>query len=406
MTQNSPYDRRLIGWLSVGQLISWGSVFYLFSLIMPIVERDLQLSRAEASIAFGLALLTEGALAFLVGRLIDKGHERLVMTFGSIMLSLCLFLLSFVSSAAQFYAVWIGLGVGMACCLYAPVFAVATRRFPLDYRRAIITLTFLGGLASTVFIPLMAWLFSAFGWRTGVVILASMHLFICLPIHLYWLRDAPKRALANPAETAAPLTTLHSHLSSPQFVWFAVFIVLMMGVTSSLPAHMISLLRERQLSEFWVIAIPASIGLLQVFGRLLLYFFEHRIHIDLINRFVPSFLPMGLLCLIAATMLANSNGTLALILICLFVLLWGMGNGMLTIVKGTAVAQYISREHVASLNGALGLPQAISRAMSPVALGLMWSQTWGYAIGLWVMLVICVLGITALSMAIRLAKPN
>ena len=39
----------------------------------------------------------------------------------------------------------------------------------------------------------------------------------------------------------------------------------------------------------------------------------------------------------------------------LFVLLYGMGNGMLTIVKGTAIAQYVNRDHVAALNGVLGL---------------------------------------------------
>ena len=48
--------------------------------------------------------------------------------------------------------------MALAATLYNPVFAVVTRRYPLDFRRAIITLTFLGGLASTVFIPLSAWL--------------------------------------------------------------------------------------------------------------------------------------------------------------------------------------------------------------------------------------------------------
>ena len=28
------HDRRLVAWLSLAQLISWGSVFYLFALIM------------------------------------------------------------------------------------------------------------------------------------------------------------------------------------------------------------------------------------------------------------------------------------------------------------------------------------------------------------------------------------
>ena len=28
------HDRRLVGWLSVAQLITWGSVFYTFSLLL------------------------------------------------------------------------------------------------------------------------------------------------------------------------------------------------------------------------------------------------------------------------------------------------------------------------------------------------------------------------------------
>jgi hypothetical protein len=42
----------------------------------------------------------------------------------------------------------------------------------------------------------------------------------------------------------------------------------------------------------------------------------------------------------------------------LFVVLYGLGNGMLTIVRGTVIAQYANREQVASLVGALGVPRA------------------------------------------------
>ncbi|MFZ2328089.1 MAG: MFS transporter, partial [Rhodoferax sp.] len=152
-----------MGWLSLAQLISWGSVFYTFTLIMGPVERDLGLGRAESSLAFSLALLAEGLMAFPVGRWIDRGHERAVMTTGSLLAGVCLLAHGWVSSVAGLYAVWVGLGIAMAAVLYSPVFAVVTRRFPHDFRRAIITMTFLGGLASTVFIPLTAWLIDGFG---------------------------------------------------------------------------------------------------------------------------------------------------------------------------------------------------------------------------------------------------
>jgi F0F1-type ATP synthase assembly protein I len=156
---------------------------------------------------------------------------------------------------------------------------------------------------------------------------------------------------------------------------------------------MISLLRGNGLAEAWVIAIPASIGALQVLGRLLLFFFEHHFDVHLANRLIPTLIPLGLIALLAGA----GHPWAALV----FVLFYGMGNGMLTIVKGTAVAQYVNREHVASLNGALGLPQAVSRAIAPLLLGVLWTREAGYRWGLLVMLVVGVVSAVSLALAQR-----
>jgi len=172
-----------------------------------------------------------------------------------------------------------------------------------------------------------------------------------------------------------------------------VFVIIMMAITAALPAHMVSLLRENGLSELWVVAIPASIGIIQVLGRLLLYVFESRYDVHLANRLIPCLIPLGLAALLAG----GGHGMAALV----FVVLYGLGNGMLTIVKGTAIALYVSREHVASLNGALGLPQAAARAAAPLALGLLWSPAAGYTVGLWWLLGASVVAVAALLLAQR-----
>ena len=386
------YDRRQVGWLSLAQLITWGSVFYTFALLMEPVERELGLTRAESSLGFSLALLAEGLLAYPVGRLIDRGHERAVMTVGSLAVAAGLLLHSQIQSATGFYAAWMLLGCALAASLYNPVFAVVTRRYPLDYRRAIITLTFLGGLASTVFIPLSAWLIATLGWRHALWVLAALQLLVCLPIHAISLRNAPKSVLVAAGATASP----RAHLRSPPFLLIGLFVVLMMAVTAALPAHMISLLRENGLTEVWVIAIPASIGVVQVAGRLLLYFFEHHFDLHLANRLIPCLIPLGLTALLAGA--GHPQAAL------LFVLLYGLGNGMLTIVKGTAIAQYVSREHVASLNGALGVPTALARALSPWLLGILWSPEAGYRHGLWLLLAVSCVAVLALLLAQRVAQ--
>jgi MFS family permease len=387
----STHDPKLVGWLSLAQLISWGSVFYTFSLLMEPVERELGLTRAQSSLAFSLASLAEGMLAYPVGRWIDRGHERIIMTGGSLLIAALLVAHSFVGSAWTFYAVWIGLGAALSGTLYTPVFAVVTRRFPDDFRRAIITLTFLGGLASTVFIPVSAALIHSLGWRHALWVLAALHLLVCAPIHALQLRDAPRGVTRSGGASASPAALVRS----APFLLIAVFSVGMMGVTAALPPHMISLLRGNGLDERWVIAIPAGIGLFQVVGRVLLYFFEHHFDLHLANRLIPLLIPIGI-----ATLLFGAGHPWAAVL---FVLLYGMGNGMLTIVKGTAIAQYVNREHVASLNGALGLPTAIARASTPLVLGLLWSPAAGYAWGLALLLVMSGVAVFALLLAQRRA---
>ncbi|NDF44873.1 MAG: MFS transporter, partial [Betaproteobacteria bacterium] len=184
----SSLDLRFVFWLSWVQLISWGSVFYGFSLFMAPLEQELGMSRAQSSLGFSLALLAEGLLAFWVGRRIDQGHERSLMTGGSLLIGLSFIAHSFVTDINGFYLAWLGLGVGLSATLYPPAFAVLTRRFPNDFRRAIILLTFLGGLASTVFIPLIAWLMAVTDWRTTMCLLGGLHFLVCAPLHAWLLK--------------------------------------------------------------------------------------------------------------------------------------------------------------------------------------------------------------------------
>lgn len=385
----SSLDLRFVVWLSWVQLISWGSVFYGFSLFMAPLEHELKMTRAESSLGFSLALLTEGLMAFWVGRRIDQGHERSIMTGGSLLIGLSFIGHSFVTSAIGFYVAWLGLGLGLSATLYPPAFAVLTRRFPNDFRRAIILLTFLGGLASTVFIPLIAWLMDVTDWRTTMRLLGALHLLMCAPLHAWLLKtSAPHTRTHQTTHAALERTSLRPHIQHPIYWALALFVIVLMTVTTALPAHMVSLLREGGMAAQWVLIIPASMGVLQVMGRVGLFTLERQLDVHQINRWVPCLIPLGMLAL----WLSPNNMTAALV----FVVLYGLGNGMLTIVKGTVMAQYINQEHVGSLNGLLGVPMAFARASAPWLMGLLWSDTQGYSQGIAVMMGLSWVGIVAL----------
>jgi MFS family permease len=397
--QTNSAPRNWIFWLSLAQLISWGTTIYWFPLLMPEIERSLGLSRAQSSIGISLALISEGLCSFFIGRLIDKGNARIVMTIGSLWVGLCLCLHSFVSSSIQFYIIWCMIGAGMSAVLYTPLFAVATRRFPDSFRRAIITITFLGGLASTVFIPLSALLVQLLDWQRTCLILGAFHLLVCLPIHWLLLRNEPKSigstspqtdASSEPSNTPVPLRDL---IRSVPFIALALFMVMGLSITAAIPPHLISLLRERGLSEAWAIGIPAMIGVLQVFGRVVILWMDGKFNEHQVNRWIVILMPIA----IGILLIPITSPWLALVFACIF----GIANGSLTIVKGTAIARYVNREHVAALNGVLGLPIAIARACAPMILGYLWMPTIGYQWGVVFMLAASSFGFAAFVMAQR-----
>ena len=398
MTRTTPAtpSHALVWWLSLAQLITWGSGFYGFALFMGPMEAALGMDRAQSSLAFSLALLGEGVMAFAVGRWVDQGHARRVMTLGSLAVGLCFVAHRWVDSVAGFYAVWSCMGLAWAATLYTPAFTVLTQRYGSAYRRAIITMTFLGGLASTVFIPLTAALVEHWGWRDALWVLAALNALVCAPLHAWWLRPSSSHSHSPAGAGAAVLVdhtsrhaqhehrTWSAHLKQPAFWWLSVFVVLMMGTTAALPPHLVSLLREAGMSEAWAIAMPASIGVFQVVGRLALYATEHRLPVHQGNLWLPALIPLSF------AVLLWGYGQVWWSL--LFVLLFGVGNGLLTIVRATAMTEYVSRLHTGSLNGLLGFPTALARALAPWVLGLLWSSQSGYT---WGLVCMCALGLLA-----------
>ncbi|OWY58706.1 MFS transporter, partial [cyanobacterium TDX16] len=162
--------------LSIGQLISWGLVYYTFPLFIAPMEQELGWSRSSMFGALSAGLLVAGLCSIPVGAWIDRGHGRVLMTGGSLLAAALLFVWSRVDSLPVFYALWIGLGAAQAVILYEPAFAVITRVYGPRYKQAILLMTFLGGLASTFGIPFAQLLIERIGWRPALEVLAAVNL--------------------------------------------------------------------------------------------------------------------------------------------------------------------------------------------------------------------------------------
>src|SRR5262249_37796615 len=159
----------LVWSLALAQLVSWGSIYYSFSLFVGDMEAELGWGRPALNGALSLGLMASGLAAYPVGAWIDRHGGRAVMTAGSLLGAALLLAWSQIHSLVGFYLLWLGLGLALSATLYDPVFAVVTRRFPHSYRTRITALTLIGGFASTVFIPLTKLFIDTLGWRHALV---------------------------------------------------------------------------------------------------------------------------------------------------------------------------------------------------------------------------------------------
>lgn len=185
------YGWALVVTLGVTATVSYGILSYGFAAFITPMGADLGWSKTQITGAFSLAQLVAGASAIPVGRWVDRHGARALMTAGSLLASALLVAWSRVESLLAFYAVWALMGVAMAAVLYEPAFAVIATWFRVRRSRALTILTFVGGFASVIFVPLATMLVATQGWRMALLVLAGIMALLTAVPHGYLLRRRP-----------------------------------------------------------------------------------------------------------------------------------------------------------------------------------------------------------------------
>lgn len=189
--------------LGVTQVLAWGALFYPPVLTVPLIAAERGWSLSFAMAGFSAALLAGGAVAPLVGRVIDRRGGHVAMTAGSLLGALGLVALAVAQHPAAYLAAWTVVGVAMAASLYDPAFATLGRLFGAAARRPITLLTFVGGLASTVSWPATRALCDGLGWQGCLIVYAALLAGVAAPLHAFALPRQPADPAPAPAGAAA-----------------------------------------------------------------------------------------------------------------------------------------------------------------------------------------------------------
>lgn len=358
---------RVVAALGVTQVVSWGSLYYAFAVVMAAVQADLGLSAPAVVGAYSMALLASGLAAAPVGRVIDRRGSRLPMTVGSLLAAALLAAFSQVGSVAALYLTWAGLGLAMALVLYEPAFASLALVFKAGLRRAITTLTLAGGFASTVFWPLTQWLEASLGWREAVLVLAALNLALCVPLHALFM---PARGRASPAGAASSPQGRARLLGDARFRWLAAAFTLHMLAQSSLSVHLLAMLQGQGFTPARAAWLAALIGPMQVAARVVEFAVASRVSAAQVGAWAMLSAPLG----IGILMLAGDDTAWVLV----FVALYGAGNGVMTIVRGTVPAEIWGREGYGALAGLMATPVLLMRAAGPLVAAAVLAYSGGY----------------------------
>ena len=358
----------LIPSLGLTQIVGWGSMFYAYGVLMQPMQIELQASKPVIVGAYSLALLISGLLSTLAGSIIDRVGGRLLMGAGTVLAALMLALLSTVHSVTGLYLIWAGIGAAMSATLYQPAFAVITQIFEGGFRRAITMLTLFGGFASTVSWPLTQWLLEHYGWRGTWMIYAVANLVICLPIHALLPRAASIKAKSK--TRAVDSVGLTAVLREPSFYLVTAAVTLNALVFSAMSLHLIAILHDRGMSAYYAAGIGAMIGPMQVLGRILETTFGKSVTTRQIGLMAMALLPTALILLFAPAEW--------LLLYGLFAAMYGIGNGVMTIVRGSLPAELYGRQAYGAISGAMATPVTIAFAAGPFVASLLYAVGGGY----------------------------
>ncbi len=366
--------------LGLAQTLAWASSFYLPSLLAAPIARELGLAPSTLFAALSAALVLSAMVSPWAGRWIDRHGGRGLLMGSSVLFAAGLVVLSQAQGLWSLALAWGLLGGAMGVGLYDPAFAALVRLYAANARQAITGITLLAGFASTVGWPMTAWMEHEWGWRGACLGWAALHVAVGLPLNAWlprWTRTAELPLAASSAvsssgaaQGAMPVAQA-APASRSSMVALAVIFALMGFVSGSVAIHLPGLMQAAGLSLAAAVALAALAGPAQVAARL----FEFGV----LRRVSPlwSARAASLGHPLAAALMLAFGAPLALA----FVLLHGVGNGLLTIVRGTLPLLLFGAQGYGARQGWIALPGRLVGAVSPWLFGMA-LQRWGLA-ALW-----------------------
>lgn len=337
--------------LGLVQIVAWGGSFYIMAVLAAPIGAETGWSQQWIYGALSLAILISGVLAPLCGRIIARTGGRAMLAASGAVLATGLALVGLSHSLICFLLAWALIGVGMAMGLYDALFATLGTLYGGTARRAITSITLISGFCTTLVWPFCALLIEWLGWRHACFAYAALLLVSVCPAYLFSLPPGGGRQSRAPG--SAPVHQQPA-LSGKLFWLLCAIFTLASVIMTAISVQLITLLQSQGYTLAAALAISAILGPCQVASRVVDMAFR-RGHPVWTTLFSVGLVALGLLTLTLFPSLAIVS-----------MLLYGAGNGLRAIVRGTLPLALVRPEEYAIVAGRMARPALIGQALTPL----------------------------------------
>jgi predicted MFS family arabinose efflux permease len=204
--------------------------------------------------------------------------------------------------------------------------------------------------------------------------MAAVNAVVCGGLYFFTIdprKDIPARIL-QPGETA-PLegrAAVGAAIRKPAYWGLMLAWISYAAAFSSLTYHFYPLLLERGLDSTGVVMVLAVIGPAQVAGRLLIRAFAAEASVRTLGSAIVIVFPLAV---VGFALAPPQVAVIASVAAC-----YGAANGMITIVRGLAVPEMVTRDAYGSVNGSLVAPMNLMQALAPLGAAVIWQASGDY----------------------------
>lgn len=348
--------------LGIAQVLLWGCSYFALSILADPIIKETNWSPQFIYGYLSISILVSGIISPKIGKKINQSKKNYILFLSGIIMSFGLIIISFSYHKVSYLLGWIFVGIAMGFGLYDALFASLGKKYGKKASSSIVQITLISGFTTTIIWPILSYCTNQYGWRYTLLVFALILIITTLPIHYFsFIKQAEIKNEATDEKkintTQANKTTIVPDLKLSFYLLlinFSIGSLLMTGIY----VYIIEILKSKGIGLKEAIAIGALLGPSQVGVRVLDLLFPKKTPI--ITALISS------TAIFLAFILLLFSHKIAF----LGVIIFGLGNGMRSILRGTLPLWIFRPKIYATIIGNLALLPLITQAATPFLGGL------------------------------------